>query len=123
MSFAPRAPRLRLGRYLATERLALGVGALAMAGRAGVLLLLPWPLKFIIDNVIFQRPLAPRIAAWLPDPLLHRMALLDTLGLAMLILGGLDAALVYAGNRLFLNAGQRIMFAIRFDLFAHLQRP
>ena len=122
MSFAPRAPRLRLGRYLATERLALSVGALAMAGRAGVLLLLPWPLKFIIDNVIFQRPLAPRIAAWLPDPLLHRMALLDTLGLAMLILGGLDAALVYAGNRLFLNAGQRIMFAIRFDLFAHLQR-
>ena len=111
-----------LTRYLRAEAVALSGGALAMAGRAVVLLALPWPLKIIIDNVIFQRPLAGPLAAFLPDALTHRMALLDTLGLAMLALGGLDAALVYAGNRLFLNAGQRVMLAIRFDLFAHLQR-
>ena len=113
---------LWLGRYLRAEAAALTAGAAAMAARALVLLALPWPLKIIIDNVIFRRPLAPAVAAWMPDPMTHRMALLDWLGLAMLGLGALDAALVYAGNRLFLNAAQRVMFAIRFDLFAHLQR-
>jgi ATP-binding cassette subfamily B protein/subfamily B ATP-binding cassette protein MsbA len=93
-----------------------------MAARAAVLLALPWPLKFIIDNVIFRRPLAPAVAALLPDPLDHRMALLNALALGMLGLGVADAALVYLGNKLFLDAGQRIVAAIRFDLFAHVQR-
>ena len=93
-----------------------------MAGRAVVLLLLPWPLKFIIDNVIFQKPLSPWLRHLMPDPLLHRMALLDTLTVIMLILGAADALLVYAGSRLFLDAGQRVVFSIRHDLFAHLQR-
>ncbi|WP_297442639.1 ABC transporter ATP-binding protein [Acidocella sp.] len=108
--------------YLRAEWRALSLGAGVTLARAGGLLLLPWPLKFIIDNVIFQRRLAPWLDGILPDPLTHRMALLNTLGLIMLALGAIDAALVFFGNRLFLDAGQRIVFAIRFDLFAHLQR-
>ena len=108
--------------YLRPERRALSSGTLIMAARAGILLMLPWPLKSIIDNVIFLRPLAPWLIGVLPDPATHRMALLDVLALIMLVLGALDALLVYRGNRLFLDAGQRVVFAIRFDLFAHLQR-
>lgn len=108
--------------YLQPEWRALSAGAATMTARALVLLLLPWPLKFIIDNVIFLRPLPPWLHGVLPDPSAHRMLLLDLLGLVMLALGGLDALLVYLGNRLFLDAGQRVVFAIRFDLFAHLQR-
>ncbi|OYW04614.1 MAG: ABC transporter permease, partial [Acidiphilium sp. 37-67-22] len=111
-----------LRAYMRPEWRALSAGTAVMAARAGVLLMLPWPLKFIIDNVIFQRRLAPWLHGVLPDPLTQRMALLDTLGLAMLGLGIADALLVYLGNRLFLDAGQRIVFAIRADLFAHLQR-
>ncbi len=108
--------------YLRPEWRALGFGGAIMAMRAIVLLALPWPLKAIVDNVIFQHRLGPWFAAILPDPLTHRMLLLNELGLAMLGLGLLDALLVYAGSRTLLDAGQRIMFAIRFDLFAHLQR-
>ena len=108
--------------YLRPEWRALGAGVAIMTVRAGVLLALPWPLKFIIDNVIFQRKLAPALLGFLPDPLTHRMELLDLLGLVMLALGAADALLVYLGNRLFLDAGQRIVFTIRQDLFAHLQR-
>lgn len=108
--------------YLRPQWPALATGAVMMVARAGVLLLLPWPLKFIIDNVIFQRHLTPLLAGLLPDPATHQMALLDTLGLAMLGLGVMDALLVYFGNRLLLNAGQHVVAAIRFDLFAHLQR-
>lgn len=118
----PRTDRWWLLRYLAPLWPGLLGGSIAMTARAIVLLLLPWPLKFIIDNVIFQKPLPPWLTRILPDPLLHRMALLDTLTIMMLALGMADALLVYAGNRLFLNTGQRMVFAIRHDLFAHLQR-
>ncbi len=108
--------------YLISEWRALCAGAAMMFARAGVLLLLPWPLKIIIDNVIFQRKLNPLLVGLLPDPVGGRMALLNAIGLGMLALGLIDATLVYFGNRVLLNAGQRIVAAIRFDLFAHLQR-
>jgi ATP-binding cassette subfamily B protein len=111
-----------LHAYLISEWRALCAGAAMMFARAGVLLLLPWPLKIIIDNVIFQRKLNPLLIGLLPDPVGRRMDLLNALGLGMLTLGLVDALLVYFGNRLLLNAGQRIVAAIRFDLFAHLQR-
>lgn len=108
--------------YLAPEWRAVGAGSILMAARSCVLLALPWPLKFIIDNVIFRRKLTPFLLGILPDPMLHRMALLDTLGMTMLVLGAADALLVFAGNRLFLNIGQRVVFRVRSDLFAHVQR-
>jgi ATP-binding cassette, subfamily B, bacterial len=108
--------------YLLAEWQALSAGAAMMFARAGVLLLLPWPLKCIIDNVIFQHKLSPLLVGILPDPTIRRMDLLNALGLGMLGLGLIDALLVYFGNRLLLDCGQRVVAAIRFDLFAHLQR-
>ena len=115
-------PHAWLLGYLWPEWKALSAGALVMSIRAVVLLLLPWPLKYTIDNVIFDRPLPGWLQAMLPEAVQHRMPLLNLLALIMLGLGAADALLVYLGNRLFLDAGQRVVFAIRFDLFAHLQR-
>ncbi|HUY83596.1 MAG TPA: ABC transporter ATP-binding protein [Steroidobacteraceae bacterium] len=119
----PTSDRSRwLAAQLRRERRRLGIGAAAMALRAGAMLLLPWPLKFIVDNVIFRKPLGAWASSLLPDPLTHRMALLHTMGVAMLVLGAVDAGLAYVGNRLLLDAAQRIGFAIRQNFFAHLQR-
>lgn len=118
----PTPQRWWLLGYLRREWPTLGAGSCLMSLRALVLLALPWPMKAIIDNVIFQHPLERWLAPLLASPLRHRVLLLDELALGMLALGGLDALLVYAGNRVLLNAGQRVMFAIRFNLFAHLQR-
>ncbi|MDE2198082.1 MAG: ABC transporter ATP-binding protein [Rhodospirillales bacterium] len=93
-----------------------------MAGRALVLVALPWPLKFIVDNVIFGHALAPAMAALLPDPAAHRLLLLNLLGLAAILLGLADAALAYSGNRLFLDIGQRVVFTLRCTVFGHLER-
>jgi ATP-binding cassette subfamily B protein len=111
-----------LAGYFRQQWGSLGAATLLMGMRAGVLVLLPWPLKFIIDNVIFQKPLAPALLRAFPDPSLHRLALLDALGVGLLLLGSLDALLTYASNRLFLDASQRIAFSVRRDFFAHLQR-
>jgi ATP-binding cassette subfamily B protein/subfamily B ATP-binding cassette protein MsbA len=122
MNGAPTGPHWWLLRYLRPEWPALSAGGAVMIMRAMVLLAIPWPMKGIVDNVIFQHPLDPWLAALLADPRTHRLLLLNELALIMLGLGGLDALLVYAGNRTLLNAGQRVMFAVRFDLFSHLQR-
>ncbi|MES2407421.1 MAG: ABC transporter ATP-binding protein [Pseudomonadota bacterium] len=110
-----------LRAYLRPYTAALSAAGVFMAAKAMVLLLAPWPLKFIIDSVIFQKPLPHGLDGWLPDPS-HRLALLNTLGIVMLALGLIDAALSYWGNRLLLRTGQRAIFDIRRDLFAHMQR-
>ena len=93
-----------------------------MMARAGVLVLIPWPLKYIIDTVLYTKPLPLFLAAALPAVQTHRLALLATLCLLTMGLGVADAMLDYAGSRLFLDAGQRVVFALRQELFAHLQR-
>ncbi len=92
-----------------------------MALRAGVLAMVPWPLKYIVDSVIYSHALPSILAAFLPD-VHHRMELLAALCLLTLGLGLCDAVLDYLGNRLFLDAGQRLVFSLRHDLFSHLQR-
>ena len=111
-----------LRRFLRQHWAALSGAALAMTARAMVLLVIPWPLKFVIDSVISQKPLPVWLAGFLPDPLGHRVALLDVLGIVMLLFAVADSALAYAGGRLLLRVGQRAVFDIRRSLFAHLQR-
>lgn len=111
-----------LGGHIRREWRRLSAGTVAMAFRAGVLLLLPWPLKFIVDSVIFRKPLGHWAGAFLPNPLTHRLELLHALGGAILILGMAEAALAYIGNRLLLDAAQRIGYALREDFFSHLLR-
>ncbi|MBF6595458.1 MAG: ABC transporter ATP-binding protein [Thermaceae bacterium] len=111
-----------LRHFLRPRLVALSGAALAMMGRAVVLLLVPWPLKFIVDSVIFHKPLPAWLAGLLPNPQTHSVALLTALGAAMLLLGVADAVLDYLGGRLLLRVGQHTIFDIRCALFAHLQR-
>ncbi|MDE1926131.1 MAG: hypothetical protein KGI36_02950, partial [Burkholderiales bacterium] len=111
-----------LGGHVRRQGRRLGVGAAAMALRAGVLLLLPWPLKYIVDSVIYGKPLGAWAAPWLPDPIAHRLLLLNGLGAAILLLGCVEAVLAYLGNRLLLDAAQRIGVSVGRDFFAHLLR-
>ena len=116
----PQSWRLRPHLEAEWERLLLG--GLAMAGRAGVLVLLPWPLKFVINCVILHKRPPHWLREALPTLQLNTILLLDLLGAAMLALAAADSLLDYVGSRLFLTAGQRIVFAVRADLFGHLAR-
>lgn len=109
-------------RYLGPQWPSLGIGSLAMALRAAVLALVPWPLKFIIDSIIGNKALPASLAGLLPDLQTHRIEVLGVFCAMTLGLGLADALLDYAGSRLFLDAGQRVVYALRRDLFAHLQR-
>jgi ATP-binding cassette subfamily B protein/subfamily B ATP-binding cassette protein MsbA len=111
-----------LRHYLRPYTPALAAAGSLMALRAVALLLTPWPLKLTIDSVIFHKPLPQWLAGFLPNAFSHRLVLLDALGIALLFLGAADAALAYFGNRQMLSTGQRAIFNLRRDLFAHMQR-
>ena len=87
-----------------------------------VALLLPWPLKLILDYVILQNPL-PQKAAFLSrwtgnDPNLLLIALvLSFIGIQVL-----DSLASYLHKVGMLSAGEKIVTDIREGIFAHLQR-
>ncbi len=116
------APRRWLLKYLKPQWRPLATGTVVMAMRAGVLALVPWPLKYIVDSVLYGGALPASVAGALPDPHLHRLALLGVLCAATVAFGLADAVLDYIGNRQFLDAGQRLVFTLRRDLFSHLQK-
>jgi ATP-binding cassette subfamily B protein/subfamily B ATP-binding cassette protein MsbA len=119
---APRVSRRWVLAYFTPHRSPLALGAAAMALRAVVVTLSPWPLKFVIDSVIYQRPLPHYLHHWLAGPQLGRIELLAILCAATVLLGMFDAVLDYAGSRIFLDVGQKLVFALRHDLFMCLQR-
>ncbi len=110
----------RLGPYVRVHGASLTAGLLAMTARAAVLILAPWPLKYIVDTVLLGHAAPSWIGAVVADPLHHRRLLLLVLSGAGLVLGALDSVLDFTGNRIFLQCGQRIVLAVRRDLFVRL---
>ena len=100
----------------------LAVAATTVAG-IGLGLLTPWPMKVLVDNVLDEKPLHPRVAAVfeaLPGAATRDNLLLWTLGATILIfvLGwALGVASAYA-NVVF---GQRLVYDLGARLFDHLQ--
>ncbi len=122
---AAQGPRVSLWGLLRLVRFEKGpvvAIVLLLGARSVLLLLIPWPLKLIVDSVIYQRPLWAWLAPFLPDPAADRMGLLTILGLSMLVLGAAENMLAYHGERLLLITGQSAIFQLRSRLFAHLQR-
>jgi ABC-type multidrug transport system fused ATPase/permease subunit len=92
----------------------------ATVASVGIGLLLPWPLKIVVDSVLGSRPLP----AWLNDRFgdidrVTVLALAVLAGLAFtLLVNGLAVAMSYVNTRL----EQGIILDFRSDLFHHAER-
>src|SRR5919202_5663351 len=75
----------------------------------------PWPLKFLIDNVISGHPIqfdfTPRDAR-----------LLGAIAAAVVGIALLDALATYTGDLWLKRSGERIAHDLRLQMYAHLQR-
>ena len=102
--------------YTGLAVLSVGVTLAAV----GVGLLLPWPLKIVIDNVLGSQPIPPLLASWLSG--LDRATMLGlavAAGLALaLVSNALSVAMAYLKTRL----EQGIILDFRSDLFHHAER-
>jgi subfamily B ATP-binding cassette protein MsbA len=83
----------------------------------------PWPLKVVIDRVLSHKPSrAPLIHAWLDSAPFTKMQILYGSCAAVLFIAFITGLTTYCYTRLLGNVGQRFVFDLRRDLFAHMQR-
>jgi len=101
----------------------LYAAVLAMVLGALVRVLHPWTLKIVIDRVLSQKPSRlPFLGAWLDSAPFSRMEILYGACAATLLLAVITGLLTYYFTRAMGNVAQHFVFAIRRDLFAHMQR-
>jgi len=106
-----------LGRYPARRWRALSVVIAAMLGQTILVLLAPWPMKLIVDHVLYGLAVPP------PLDVIGSVDGLLIIGVAgtVLVFGATWAASL--GNELARIAfGRRMVYDLGADLFAHLHR-
>ena len=111
---------LRVLPYLRPRWTLAVLSAVVTLLSVGIGLLMPWPLKVVIDNVLGQRPLPSTLAAWLGS--LDQAVLLAVAVAAGLILALLSNALAVATSYLKTTLEQGIILDFRSDMFRHAER-
>jgi ATP-binding cassette subfamily B protein/subfamily B ATP-binding cassette protein MsbA len=103
-------------------RNSIGLAALFTMGVAAIDLLKPWPLKIILDYAILEKPL-PKYLAFLPGLLGGDKATIIVVAASAIVLiamcGGL---LAYFESFITASLGFRMLYALRREIFTHLQR-
>jgi len=104
-------------------RLSLTAATIAMLLDSALTVLRPWPLKIVIDRVLsHHHTRVPLIGPWVNALHASPMAILYAACAATLLIAIGTGALTYCYTRLLGDVGQRFVFALRRDLFAHMQR-
>ncbi len=107
----------------ARDRLALAI--IAMMLDATLTLCRPWPLKVVIDRVIASRSRhtrVPFIGAWLDHRSLNVTHILYGACAATMLIAICTGVLTYLYTRVMGNVGRDVVFVLRRNLFAHMQR-
>lgn len=104
-------------------RMQLGVALVAMFLDALFTVLRPWPLKVVIDRVLSHKPTrVPFIRAWLDSASYTRTEILYGACITVLLIAVMAGLLTYCFTHVMGNVGQHFVFALRRNLFAHMQR-
>ena len=113
--------QLRLLRYARPHRRAIALLSLTMLVDVGLDLLKPWPLKLVIDNVLGHHATPKFVTQILPGSAgPHGLLAWAAGGTVLIFLLGTASTTFY--NYFSLQIGQRMVFDLASDLFAHLQR-
>jgi ATP-binding cassette subfamily B protein len=124
----PAPGSVRVSLWMVGYALRRWPGMLAMLGTSlvgvGISVLRPWPLKVLVDNVLGGQPLSPTVAPIvdaLPAASTTEGLLTWAVGatLVIFLLGWLQSVAVAYTN---ISFGQRIVYDLATDLFAHLQQ-
>jgi len=119
-----RRRRLRtfFGYQLGRVKWSLMVATVCTLGTALMDLIQPWPLKLILDHGLLEKPLPD--ALWFLQPLLDaggsQFLILASLGLIAIAV--LDAVFAYFQKFVTSSISYRTVYALRRELFVHLQR-
>jgi ATP-binding cassette, subfamily B, bacterial len=82
----------------------------------------PWPLKIVIDYVLGSHPFPPMLAGWMTWLTRgNQIALLVAVVVAGVLLQIVNQLVSAYGTQVQVDAGQRMVYDLRFRLFQHLQ--
>src|SRR5919202_4628959 len=114
------APGSAGARHIVSAMVRRHWAALGGAGVSTVLMTLadlaqPWPLKFLIDNVIAGHTIPFELTG-------REVRLLAFIGAAVVGIALLDAAATYTGDLWLKRSGERIAHDLRLQMYTHLQR-
>jgi subfamily B ATP-binding cassette protein MsbA len=101
----------------------LSLAMIAMLLDATFTVFRPWPLKVVIDRVLSHKPSrVPFIRTWLDSASLTRLEILYGACVATLVIAVVTGVLTYYYTHIMGQVGQRFVFDLRRNLFAHMQR-
>jgi len=110
----------RFWPYVRRERALITVSMFALYAEIGMRLLEPWPLKWVLDRIAaVTRHRGPRL------PVLDALdpaTLLAVSALAVIVFAGLRALAAYYNTVGFALIGNRVLTAVRNELYGQLQR-
>ncbi len=102
---------------------ALTLGLVAVTGESVAVLLQPWPLKVVLDNVLRNKPgqgwLNHFLAHWVGE---DKLALLRFAAVAVLVIAIFDALCSYGEKYVTTSVGQWVMHDLRRTVYSHIQR-
>src|SRR5437762_5521373 len=99
----------------------LAIAAIGTLGSTATELMKPWPLKIILDHVIDDHPLS-RALRLLPHAVADdRVRLLVAASVGILLIALASGVFSYAQIFITSSIGYRMVYALRRELFAHLQ--
>ena len=108
---------------LRPSRRQLFLAAVAMALDAILTVSRPWPLKVVIDRVLSNKPSrVPFVGHWLDHASADRMTILYGACATTLLIAISTGLLTYYFTKTLGNIGREFVFALRKDLFFHMQR-
>ncbi|MCV2873049.1 ABC transporter ATP-binding protein/permease [Defluviimonas sp. WL0050] len=111
----------RMGPHLGPYRRKLILGGLAMIGVAASEVLAPWPLKILFDGILIPQDQPDSVTAWLIGAFGSGDGLLAASVLAILVIALAGGAAAYVQAYLIAAVGQKVVAAIRLDLYRHIQ--
>jgi ABC-type multidrug transport system fused ATPase/permease subunit len=108
--------------HLRRVKVRLLLAGVCTLGVAAADLLKPWPLKIIIDNAILNKRL-PHFLSFLPGTLESDKAMLVVVAAVAIVLIALCGGL-FSYSQIFITSslGYKMVYSLRRELFAHLQR-
>jgi ATP-binding cassette subfamily B protein len=111
-----------VGAHLSQVRGSLFLASICIVGFTLTGLLGPWPLKIIFDHVLLDKPLTDSLSFLSGVLESGKVVLVVVLALAIVVIAVLQASFSYAQLYITSRIGHQMVYRLRTELFAHLQR-
>jgi ATP-binding cassette, subfamily B, bacterial len=109
-------------QHLRRESWRLTIAAFCLIGVVATQVAAPWPIKIIIDNILFNKPLPPFMPLLADLVEMNQSAAVAIVSIAIFALVLLRGLFSYSQIYVTSRIGYHIVHRLRLELFAHIQR-